>query len=150
MGTLSLLHTYNACIIPTRSGLHAPKPYRAGSATAHALQNDVPPAVLQAAAAAQDVSQLAAQTQAQLRLVGSAAARAAEAAGPLRIAAGGIVTTSMAQRVKSGGAAAERRKGAALVDAAQTLLPPLALQVSLRKHARHDSLSRSPCVETGC
>jgi len=79
---------------------------------------------------AQDVSQLAAQTQAQLRLVSSAAAQAADAAAPLRAAAAGIVTTSMAQRVRAGGVGAERRKGAALVDAARTLLPSAALQVS--------------------
>ena len=105
--------------------------------------------VAQAAAAAQDVSQLAAQTLAQLRLVGPAAAQAAGAAGPLRAAVAGIVTTSMAQRVRSGGASAERRKGAALVDAAQTLLPPAALQVCCHSVSPgHLSHTRRCCSAT--
>lgn len=85
----------------------------------------------QGAEVAQDITQLAAHTQSQLRAVAAAAAAAVATCRPLHVATAAVVLTSMAQRIRAAGDGALRKKAGALLDAAGPLLPPVEDQVGL-------------------
>lgn len=85
----------------------------------------------QGAEVAQDITQLAAHTQSQLRAVAAAAAAAVATYRPLHAATAAVVLTSMAQRIRAAGDGALRRKAGALMDAVGPLLPPVETQVGL-------------------